>query len=303
MQPPLHIVYGTPPRALAPVPADACQTSPYIPGSLALEACAEHSAASATLYAPPGTRERRYTLALTLRTLTEGAPLTALAPKDKGGSRIADELRRMGCTVHEASRQHHRIVTTTRPAQLTDIAPALAEGGMQQHPSHGLWTQPGVFSWDRLDVGSALLLAHLPALHGTGADLGCGLGVLSRAVLTSSAVTSLLLVDIDRRAVEAAKRNITDPRAQFLWADLRSHPPASGLDFIVMNPPFHDTGVEDHSLGQQFIARAASMLKPGGQCWLTANRHLPYEALLGQCFTRVTCIEQADGFKIYEAIR
>jgi 16S rRNA (guanine1207-N2)-methyltransferase len=73
------------------------------------------------------------------------------------------------------------------------------------------------------------------------------------------------------------------------------------LDFIVMNPPFHDTGMEDHSLGQAFIARAAMLLKPGGQCWLTANRHLPYEAPLHHHFTHVTLVDMADGFKIYRA--
>lgn len=73
------------------------------------------------------------------------------------------------------------------------------------------------------------------------------------------------------------------------------------LDFIVMNPPFHEGGIENQTLGQAFITRAAQWLKPGGVCWLTANRHLPYEALLAAHFCAVTLVDTAGGFKIYRA--
>lgn len=295
-----HIIYGQPPRELVEIRVGVAQVSPLVPGSTALESFAAGSLASAVIYAPPGTLERRYVLAQALQALTVGAPLTALALKDKGGSRIAAELKNFGCEVVDESRKHHRIVSTTRPSELQNIAEALADGGLQQYPSHGLWTQPGVFSWDRIDVGSALLLKHLPQFAGCGADIGCGIGVLARAVLASKNVGELTLLDIDRRAIEAANRNVIDPRAQFIWADMRANDlPASDLDFVVMNPPFHDTGIEDQTLGQRFIERAAAMLKKGGKCWLTANMHLPYEALLAKYFVHVELIDQVDGFKIY----
>src|SRR5690606_15710103 len=105
------------------------------------------------------------------------------------------------------------------------------------------------------------------------ADLGCGLGVLAHAVLRSPAVTALTLVDLDRRAVEAARRNVRDPRALVVQADVRTLAAPTNLDFVVMNPPFHDAGAEDRALGQGFIATAARLLRPGGTCWLVANRH------------------------------
>jgi 16S rRNA (guanine1207-N2)-methyltransferase len=299
---PTHILYGLPPRDLVDIHPDARQCSPLILGSVHLADVPPASAASALMLAPPNTIERRYFLARMLTALAVGAPFTALAPKDKGGSRIAAELENFGCNVASDSRSHHRIVTTTRPATLSGIDEAMAAGDLQQHPTHGLWTQPGVFSWDRIDAGSALLLRHLPRFTGCGADFGAGIGVLSRAVLNSPTVSELTLIDIDRRATMAAQKNISDPRAQFMWADIRtSDIPLANLDFIVMNPPFHDTGIEDKTLGQAFITRAASMLRIGGQCWLTANRHLPYEALLAKLFSRSTLITEADGFKIFHA--
>lgn len=300
VSPPLACVYGAPPPALAEAAAGAAQVSPLIPGARALEALAPASLSSAVIAAPPGTIERRYVLALALRALQPGAPLTALAPKEKGGSRLRKELETFGCKVDEVGRQHQRICHAARPAAPEGLEAAIAAGGPQQLDG-GLWTQPGVFSWDRDDAGSQLLIAALPALGGQGADLGCGIGVLARAVLASPKVTALDLVDLDRRAVEAARRNVEDARARVHWADARSGPELAGLDFVVMNPPFHDTGLEDKALGQAFIRRAHQVLRPGGALWLVANRHLPYEAVLGERFGRVTPKGEGKGFKIYEA--
>ena len=70
-----------------------------------------------------------------------------------------------------------------------------------------------------------------------------------------------------------------------------------------MNPPFHNGGREDKELGVAFIEAAARALKPGGTCWLTANQHLPYEQALARSFREVRLKVQAQGYKVYEAIR
>lgn len=302
-QPPRHILYGEPPAGLVPIAPGAVQCSPLIIGSMRLMDLAPESIETATLYAPANTIERRMVLARALTALSVGGQLTALARKDKGGSRLASELTAFGCTVTDIPRQHHRIVTTTRPQELMGIDAAIAAGAYQRHPAHGLWTHAGVFSWDRIDEGSALLVNHLPPFSGRGADLGAGIGVLARAVLHSPTVTALTLIERDRRALESAKRNITDPRAMFLWVDVRDAQLPTGLDFVVMNPPFHDTGVEDKTLGQTFLKAASGMLKTGGQCWLVANRHLPYEALLTECFSSHRVVADEAGFKIITGVK
>ena len=111
-------VYGLPPLALAAPPAEAIQTSPLIPGSTSLEEMAPESLSAAVVLAPPGTLERRYVMALALRALKPGGALTALAPKDKGGSRLRGELETFGCTVEEAGKSHHRISHVTRPLRV-----------------------------------------------------------------------------------------------------------------------------------------------------------------------------------------
>jgi 16S rRNA (guanine1207-N2)-methyltransferase len=295
-------VYGAPPADLAEVAHDAVQFSPLMPGALALELQGEGNLAAMTMLAPPGTLERRYAMALALRALAPGGLFTALAPNDRGGTRLRKELQAFGCAVTESVRRHHRIVTCTRPAELTGLDDALANGAPRLVEELGLWSQPGVFSWDRLDPGTALLIEHLPVLAGRGADFGCGLGILSRAVLASKKVEQLTLIDIDRRAIECAQHNITDARARFQWADVRNNlPELAALDFVVMNAPFHDAGAEDKALAQSFVKRAAEVLCKGGVCWLVANRHLPYEAIIQPLFKRAARMLETGGYKIYEA--
>lgn len=293
-------VYGAPPPCLALAPAGARQVSPLVPGAEALEDAAPASLSAVVVAAPPGTLERRHVLALALRALKPGGALTALAPKDKGGARLGKELAAFGCEVEETGRRHHRLCVTVRPDEAIGLNAALAAGGPRQVEGLG-WTQPGVFSWDRIDPGSARLASALPSLAGHGVDLGCGTGVLAQAVLQSAAVSRLELIDIDRRAIQAARRNVEDPRAVFHWADARQPLDLPALDFAVANPPFHEAGQEDKALGQAFLAAAHRLLRPGGVLWLVANRHLPYENVLTPLFSRVALKAEAAGFKIYEA--
>lgn len=288
-------VYGAPPARLAP--GAGLQLSPLIPGSTALESLAPQSLDAISMLAPPGVVERRYAVALALMALKVGGELTVLAPKDKGGSRLAKELAAFGLDPQETFKAHHRICVVARPETIDGLDDAIAAGAPRQD---GLWTQPGVFSWDRLDPGSALLIEVLPEMSGQGGDFGCGIGVLSLAALRSPKVTKLVMIDADRRAVEAARRNVEDGRADIRWADLRQVE-LSGLDFVVMNPPFHDGGREDKSLGLVFIRQAAAALRKGGVCWLVANRHLPYEAEMAPLFSAVTLKGQTGGYKVYEA--
>jgi 16S rRNA (guanine1207-N2)-methyltransferase len=296
------LIYGAPAPGMIEVPAGAVQLSPLVPGSTDIASLPDACANGVTILAPPGTLERDFVLAQALRVLKPGAPLVAFAPKDKGGSRLKKALEGFGCTVTEDARKHHRFCSAVRPAEAIGLAAAIEAGSPRIVPSLGLWSQPGVFSWDRPDPGSLRLLEVLPALYGEGADLGCGIGLLARAVLASPKVKTLTCADIDGRAVACAEHNLDDPRAKVVWADLRR--PIEGLaelDFVVMNPPFHDGGTEDKALGVAFIETAARVLGKRGVCWLVANRHLPYEAALAKAFETVTVRGDGGGYKIFEA--
>lgn len=296
------LLYGRPPAVFDP-PGAATQVSPLIPGSASLEDVAEGSVDAVMIYAPPGVLERRYTLALALRALKVGGRLDVMAAKDKGGSRLRKELEGFGLEVGESAKAHHRRCVVIRPETLVGLDEAVAAGAPRLIEGLEAWSQPGVFAWDRIDAGSLLLARAMPPLKGSGADLGCGYGALATVVLKSPAVTSLRLIDLDRRAVAAARKNVADPRVTFEWADARTLEATGDLDFVVTNPPFHDGGAEDKRLGQAFIRQAAGMLGKGGVLWLVANRHLPYEAELNAAFKRVRMAADAGGYKVFEAVK
>lgn len=296
------LLYGRPPAVFDP-PGAATQVSPLIPGSTPLEDVAENSADDIMIHAPPGVLERRYALALALRALKVGGRLDVMAAKDRGGARLKKELEAFGVSVGESAKAHHRRCVVIRPETLTGLDEAIAAGAPRLVEGLEAWSQPGVFAWDRIDAGSLLLARTAPGLKGAGADLGCGYGALATVVLGSAAVTALRLIDLDRRAVAAARKNISDPRVTFEWADARTLEATGDLNFVVTNPPFHDGGAEDRRLGQAFIQKAAGMLGKGGVLWLVANRHLPYEAELNAAFKRVTKVADAGGYKVYEAVK
>lgn len=295
-------LYGRPPAVFDP-PGDAIQTSPLIPGSVAAETLAPGSVDAFMIYAPPGVLERRHTLALALRALKPGGRLDVMAPKDKGGSRLGKELKAFGLEVAESAKAHHRRCVVLRPDRVEGMEAAIAAGALQRVEGLDAWSQPGVFAWDRIDPGSLLLARTLPPLSGRGVDLGAGYGALATVALRSATVTGLHLVDLDRRAVEAAQRNIEDGRASFAWADVRTLAETGDIDFVISNPPFHDGGAEDRRLGQAFVRKAAGLLKRGGTAWIVANRHLPYEAELDAAFRRWAMVVDAGGYKVFEAVK
>jgi 16S rRNA (guanine1207-N2)-methyltransferase len=295
-------IYGQADHDLAPSAADAVQLSPLIVGSTDIASIPDGSFTAVTVRAPAGAVERRYVLAQALRILTPGGRLTAFAPKDRGGQRLKKEFASLGCEVGESARRHNRICLVVRPAVIKDLDEALAAGAPRQIAENGLWTQPGAFSWDRLDAGSNALLQALPPFSGVGADFGAGIGLLALNVLASPKVTKLTLVELDRRAFDAAQRNVLDPRVELVWGDVRQTD-LKDLDFIVSNPPFHQDGGEDKTLGQAFITSAAAALRKGGVLWIVANRHLPYEAILAESFSKVRLVGEAGGYKVFEARR
>lgn len=182
--------------------------------------------------------------------------------------------------------------------------PDLSDWTATPHQVDGFQTLPGIFSADGPDRGSVLLAAALPAkLGGKVADLGAGWGFLAAEVLKRPGVKRLDLVEAEADALDCARVNVTDPRARFHWADATTWRPETLLDVVVMNPPFHTGREADPALGAAFIRAARRMLAPSGELWLVANRHLPYDAVLADCFLEVRDAAGDSAFRVIQAIK
>lgn len=166
----------------------------------------------------------------------------------------------------------------------------------------GFETRLGVFSSDRIDAASHLLVDHLPEkLPARMADFGAGWGFLSRAVLATDGVQHLTAIEADHRAVQCAKANLDDPRCDILWEDATKYKARERFDGIVMNPPFHTSRAAEPELGKAFIRNAAANLTARGELWLVANRQLPYEETLSQNFAQLREFGGSKGFKLLYA--
>jgi 16S rRNA (guanine1207-N2)-methyltransferase len=265
------------------------------------------------LLLPPRQRmEARAWFAHALDRVAPGGVVIACQPNDEGAKSGQADFARLAGPVQVLSKHHCRVYWTT-PAQNTVDDALLAEWRTLDAPRpilDGRWvSRPGVFAWDRIDAGSALLAAHLPTdLAGDAADLGAGWGYLAAVLLERCpAVRTLDLYEADARALALARTNLA-PHAERVSLGFHWHDVTAGLpkryDVIVSNPPFHAQDRADRpELGQRFIAAAAHALAPRGRLWLVANRHLPYEVGLGAPFATVRTVAQAEGFKVIEAVR
>jgi len=191
-------------------------------------------------------------------------------------------------------------------------ADAFADWVWEQPEVHGFALTPGVFSADGIDPGSYALAEALPeAILGHVVDLGAGWGYLS-AVAQARGAEFVDCVDVNAMALDCAAANVDSVRAAFHWYDATVWKPAKQPDHVIMNPPFHSgqSGAGGRKgapeLGAAFIRNAASMLDGGGNLWMVANRHLPYEDVLSAHFASVTELPVppgTEGYKVYHATR
>ncbi|MFT4197426.1 MAG: class I SAM-dependent methyltransferase, partial [Pseudoxanthomonas sp.] len=254
--------------------------------------------------------EARALLARMAAACAPGGRLLCSVANDEGAKSLEKDFERLFGVAGALAKHHCRVFWSGPFAGARDPA-LLAQWGALDAPRPILGGRylgrPGVFAWDRIDPASRLLAEALPAdLRGEAADLGAGWGFLSDALLERCpGVTSLDAYEAEARALEPLRRNLAG-HAGRRRVDAHWHDVAAGLprrfDLIVSNPPFHALGRGDRpDLGRRFIEVAAAALVPGGQCWLVANRHLPYEATLQARFAQVRVAAQGQGFKVIAA--
>lgn len=227
--------------------------------------------------------------------LTDG-PVVIDGSKTDGIDSILRDVRAQAEVGEVISKAHGKIFVARNA-----MFPEWAKAGYTDI-GDGFVTRPGVFSADGPDRGSAALAGALPARLGPRvADLGAGWGYLSRAILDRAGVSEVHLIEADHAALDCARRNVTDPRARFHWADATVFSDGAPFDTVVTNPPFHQGRAADPGLGRTFIEAARRLLAPRGELWLVANRHLPYEKDLRAAFRDVSETGSDPSFKIFHA--
>lgn len=251
----------------------------------------------AMVFLPRSKAEARARIAAAVKALPDGAALWIDGQKTDGVDAILREIKALTSIGQVHSKAHGKIFSLRAGSWLPD-----AWAAQPHQVAPGFQTLPGVFSADGVDPGSALLAGHLPDRLPTRlVDLGAGWGWLAAQALARPGPEVVHLVEADHAALESARANIADPRAQFHWADARDFTLSEPVNGVLMNPPFHDGRAADPGLGRAFIATAARLLTGAGRMWMVANRHLPYEAELNRHFGQWREIASDSRYKIIEA--
>lgn len=131
-------------------------------------------------------------------------------------------------------------------------------------------TDAGVFSRQKVDYGSSVLIRTLPTLEGEILDLGCGYGPIGISLATLNPATQVTMVDINKRAVALAQENIhtnriTNARARESDGFAQVEGP---FRTIVSNPPIRTGKKVLYSL----FEKSTEYLEPGGSLWLVVQK-------------------------------
>jgi len=172
---------------------------------------------------------------------------------------------------------------------------------------HEVRTASGVFSGDRLDKGTQVLLDHVPEppAKGTFLDLGCGWGPVALALADASPQAQVLATDINTRALELTARNaaaaghtrVRAVEAGALAAELRD----SGLrlDLIWSNPPVRVGKEALHELLLTWLP----LLADDGEAWLVVGRNLGADPLARWLSEQGWMVERAASSKGFRVLR
>lgn len=170
----------------------------------------------------------------------------------------------------------------------------------------------GVFCADRLDIGTRFMLENLPVRRGTErvVDLGCGNGVLGLAAALANPAAHVTFVDESFPAVASARATFAEnvpvdryEQAEFLAGDALAALPDASVDLVLNNPPFHaHRATSDESAWQMFTG-SRRVLRPGGELWVVANRHLGYHVKLRRVFGNCETVTGNAKFVILRAVR
>ncbi len=170
--------------------------------------------------------------------------------------------------------EHYFTADPRAAARATDVSFEVA--GRRFH----LRGAGGVFSADRLDPGTAVLLrkGELPGPETTGRllDLGCGYGSIACVLATMAPRATVYAVDVNSRALDLTRTNAEALGLTVVAAEPDAVPTDLVFDQLWSNPPIRVGKQELHALLSRWLLRLA----PNGTAWLVVARHLGADSLV-----------------------
>lgn len=249
--------------------------------------------------------------------LVPGGRFYLAGSNDEGIKSAAKRVERaFGSAVVRAYRKGHRLIESINPEAGIETAGLDDEDyyryrEMRVSARGREWTvvtKPGIFSWDRLDPATALLLEHLEVEPNARVlDLGAGYGIIGLVAASLAPNGWVDLVEAEIAAVEASRRTLSlngVTNGEVFFSDVAEQVRRQ-YDVVVTNPPFHQGHGVDYAVARQFIREAARLLVRGGHFWLVSNRSLRvnYAEIMRHSFGNVAVVQQDPRWQLLRSVK
>ena len=165
---------------------------------------------------------------------------------------------------------------------------------------------PGVFSREKIDHGTRVLLQNFPQLNEPAKliDLGCGAGIIGAAIAQKDPPIEVTLTDESRLAIESSIQtfsinSLSKPIA--IQTNALDKISKNQYDYVLCNPPFHQQNTQTLSIANKMFRQSAVCLKKNGMLLVVANRHLKYGKQLKKYFECVRILSDDKKFIVWMA--
>ena len=159
----------------------------------------------------------------------------------------------------------------------------------------------GVFSKDRVDFGTNVLLNALPDIEASSRvlDVGCGYGIIGIAIAKSNPNIDVEMVDVNERAINLTRENINMNKVSNAKAYLSNlYENVSGtFDYIISNPPIRAGKEIVHGVAKNGYEH----LNKGGKIYLVIQKKQgapSLEKCLNEVFGNAQVIDKKNGYFI-----
>lgn len=164
---------------------------------------------------------------------------------------------------------------------------------------YNLYSDNGVFSKDKFDYGTRLLLdsIDISKLSGNVLDLGCGIGVVGIILGTINENINIDMVDINDRAISLVRDNLTlnKVKANAFSSDVYSNVNKK-YDYIITNPPIR-AGKE---VVRKFLFGGYDYLNDNGMLYFVMRKDHGVKSMIKELESKynVTIVNKDKGFYI-----
>lgn len=169
---------------------------------------------------------------------------------------------------------------------------------------YNVYSDNGVFSKDRFDYGTRLLLESIDInnLCGNVLDLGCGIGVVGLILGTINKNINIDMADINERAIDLAKENmlLNKVKGNVFISDVYSNINKK-YNYIITNPPIR-AGKE---VVRKFLLGGYDYLTDGGTLYFVMRKDHGVKSMIKELENKYTVniLNKDKGFYVVALLK